>query len=107
MAFGQRLIPVVIDRIAADFPDQLCYIIPEDPDFSSVRHVTFENFANAINGMTVWLKEKLGFPRKREAICLICASDIRYFIFMCAAWKAGYKVGASAIPLVSAYGIDL
>ncbi|KAF2665440.1 acetyl-CoA synthetase-like protein [Microthyrium microscopicum] len=90
MAYGKRLIPAVIDQIAADDPDRLCYIVPES-NFSSTRNVTFKDFSNAIDGMAWWLQANLGIPKERKPLCLICASDLRYFIFLSAAWKAGYK----------------
>ncbi|KAL8670081.1 MAG: hypothetical protein Q9168_005366 [Polycauliona sp. 1 TL-2023] len=89
---GQRLLPTLIDQIAADDPTRTFVSLTKSIDIQQGFHdVDYATFAAAINRCAHWLDQELGRPRYDfEKIAYIGPSDLRYAIFLIAAVKAGY-----------------
>ncbi|KAK9459459.1 L-aminoadipate-semialdehyde dehydrogenase [Lipomyces oligophaga] len=85
------LAPQVLDRRAAEQPDDVWALIQDDST-DEWRPVTFKTFANAVNRAAYWIIEKLGPAKNFDTIFFSCATDIRFGMFELAAIKAGYKL---------------
>ncbi|KAI4251885.1 MAG: hypothetical protein LQ352_004591 [Teloschistes flavicans] len=109
--FGQRLLPILIDQLAKDRPDDLFALVPKSNDLSDGFHnVTLQDFATCIDSVAFWLEDNLGKSTSFETLAYIgpCISchfssgknmlttvtpvDPRYFIIALAATKVGFKV---------------
>lgn len=97
MAYGERLVPQVIDELAKNRPNKPCFVLPRNNDFTEVEEVTFARLANAINRMTRWVLDTLGDGEGERTLCYIGPSDIRYYIMAVAACKAGWRVSRSKL----------
>ncbi|KAF2085480.1 acetyl-CoA synthetase-like protein [Saccharata proteae CBS 121410] len=92
--YGHRLIVPLIDQKARETPDAVYCQIPTGSDFKSgMRHVTWAQFARAIDQASWWLEEQLGksdgsFP----TISFIGLNSPLYFILAAASIKTGYKI---------------
>ncbi|OAA36878.1 Male sterility, NAD-binding protein [Metarhizium rileyi] len=90
-AYGKRLLPVEIDRIARDEPDRVLFYTPRNNQPSQgYDEVTASLFANAINRVCWWLQSVVGTEPK--TIGYIGQNDIRYLLLVVAATKTGNKV---------------
>ncbi|KAI1406984.1 hypothetical protein F5Y13DRAFT_207076 [Hypoxylon sp. FL1857] len=94
IAYGRRLIPHLIDKIAAEDPQRESFQIPRsDKPKDGWRIITFKTYANAINRCAHRIVETCGpapdstFP----TIAYIGPQDARYLVLMVAAVKAGYQ----------------
>lgn len=60
-SYGQRLLPVEIDKIALDDPDRVLYYTPRNNQPSQgYEVVTTSRFANAVNRVCWWLESEVG-----------------------------------------------
>lgn len=94
-AYGERLVPQVLDALASSDPERIYASIPLTPDVNDgFRDVTMQDLANAVNNIAWMLEGIEGKPEEGrfERIAYIGASDIRYAIMMIAAIKVGYVV---------------
>ncbi|KAK7427361.1 hypothetical protein QQZ08_006130 [Neonectria magnoliae] len=90
---GRRLLPHLVDEIAADEPHRILYEFPTSTDLNQPWvKVTARLFANAINRAAQWLEDKLGRGVNSSRIGYSGPQDLRYFIFVVAAVKAGHVV---------------
>ncbi|KAM0482540.1 hypothetical protein ACHAPX_003059 [Trichoderma viride] len=90
-AYGKRLIPVEIDKIARDEPDRVLFYLPRNNQPSQGYDVvTTSIFANAINRLCWWLQSEVGAEPK--TIGYVGQNDIRYLLLVVAATKLGNKV---------------
>ncbi|KAK7416594.1 hypothetical protein QQX98_005065 [Neonectria punicea] len=90
---GRRLLPHLVDEIAADEPDRVLYEFPASTDLNQPWvKVTARLFANAINRAAQWLEDELGRGVTSSRIGYSGPQDLRYFIFVVAAVKAGHVV---------------
>ena len=94
---SKELLNNVVDRIARVTPDLVYAELPKSPvDLSQgFRQVTYRQFANAIDGMAWWLRDKLGLSETFETLTYIGPNDLRYNLLLLGAVKAGYKVLAT------------
>ncbi|KAL1982511.1 hypothetical protein VTN96DRAFT_1236 [Rasamsonia emersonii] len=93
--YGRRLLPQVVDEIAASDPRRVWAAIPRDPDDLTAGYVdlTYAQYANAINRAAWWLEDRLGGKSSSfEPLAYAGPSDIRYTVFALAAMKAGYQM---------------
>ncbi|KAL8829920.1 MAG: hypothetical protein Q9170_005963 [Blastenia crenularia] len=91
-AYGQRLLPHVIDDRSKEKPDDVYALIPKSTKFSDgMLEITYGTLSRAIDGVAFWLEETLGKSKTFETIAYIGTADLRYFILALAATKAGYK----------------
>ncbi|KAJ5287132.1 hypothetical protein N7478_002818 [Penicillium angulare] len=92
-AYGQRLLPVEIDKIARDNPGRVLFYIPRNNQPSQgYQEITTSIFANAINRACWWLESEVGTKATPKTIGYLGQNDIRYFILILAATKIGHKV---------------
>lgn len=59
--YGKRLIPQILDNLAAADPDRTIYSVALSADVSQgLRHVSARAFANAVNKTAWWLHKQVG-----------------------------------------------
>lgn len=95
-----RLLPSLIDQIAKKTPSQVVFSIPRTSNVSDGWvDVLFEKLANAINRIAHNIVRDLG-PAPEGAwptIGYLGSNEIRYFLYLVGAIKAGYKVGVLSV----------
>ncbi|KAI1747116.1 hypothetical protein F4782DRAFT_451716 [Xylaria castorea] len=92
--YGRRLLPHVVDDIAANEPERECFSIPRSSDpKDGWKIVTFKQYANAINHVARRIVDNCGVPPVDTfpTIAYIGPNDVRYIVLVLAAVKAGYK----------------
>lgn len=90
---GRRLLPHVIDELAQSEPDRVLYEFPTDNDVTlPYTKVTARQYADAINRAAWLLEGALGKGSGFPTVGYTGPQDLRYFIFVIAAVKAGYKM---------------
>ncbi|KAL8717514.1 MAG: hypothetical protein Q9225_005246 [Loekoesia sp. 1 TL-2023] len=90
---GRRLLPTLIDHIAATDPSRPFASLPKSTDpRDGFQDVNYNCFASAINRCCWWLEREFGRPRcEFEKIAYLTgASDIRYAVFVIAAIKTDH-----------------
>ncbi|KAL8893579.1 MAG: hypothetical protein Q9192_005129 [Flavoplaca navasiana] len=89
---GRRLLPTLVDHLAATDPTRPFVSLPKSNDIKEGFYdVDYATFAAAINRCAYWLDQELGRPRYEfEKVTYMGPSDLRYAIFILAAVKAGY-----------------
>ncbi|KAI9700612.1 MAG: hypothetical protein M1836_001979 [Candelina mexicana] len=97
-----RLENAVPDRLVHLIPDELARKVPEHPLFAfpetdtpqdGLVEVSAKCFANAINRTSWYLESLLGkAPQGFPSVGYMGSNDLRYFLFMFGAIKAGYKM---------------
>ena len=71
-AYGQRLIPTLVDEMAISIPDHIYALIPRNPDFTGgFDQVTSRTLARAVNRAAFWIDGKLGKSCKFETIAYL------------------------------------
>lgn len=59
--YGKRLIPQILDSLAATDPDRIIYSVAKSSDISQgLRHVSARTFARAVDKTAWWLENELG-----------------------------------------------
>lgn len=92
-AYGRRLVPQVVDELAAAVPDRVYAAIPRTADVQDgYRDVTIAELANCVNFMARWLEKKFGNSETFETITYVGLSDLKGITILLAAIKVGYKV---------------
>ena len=92
-AYGQRLMPSVLDDLAKNSPDKLFASIPKTSDVTQgFRDITAADFARCVNSTAAWLENKFGRSDDFETITYIGIGDLRGAVVFLAAVKCGYKV---------------
>ncbi|OAG09382.1 acetyl-CoA synthetase-like protein, partial [Paraphaeosphaeria sporulosa] len=90
---GNRLMPVMVDEVAAETPDRVCFSIPRSTDLKAGFHdITFQTFANAINKTASFIEREIGRSSMFETVMYMGIQDVRYFIVLFALMKTGHKV---------------
>lgn len=90
---GRRLLPHVVDEMSETEPDHILYEFPTNNDVTlPFTKVTARDYANAINRAAWWIDDALGKGVNFPTIGYTGPQDLRYFIFVIAAVKAGYKM---------------
>ena len=91
-AYGERLLPQVIDAYAKNDPDRIYALVPHSADVTQgFRKITMKDLASAVNRIAWWIDREIGHSDTFETLAYIGATDIRYGIFFFAAIKSGYK----------------
>ena len=87
------LVQHLIDERAIKESDRLFCAVPKSENIDDgLRHVTYREFANAVNRCAWWLEKELEKSQRFETIAYIGPSDLRYVIITIAANKTGFKV---------------
>lgn len=105
--YGRRTVPNAIDEVARSEPHREAFQIPRsDQPKDGWSVVTYGEYANAINLRAHAIVETCGrssydtFP----TLAYIGPQDARYFVFLVAAVKAGYKVNELGPVLIGVRG---
>ena len=70
--YGRRLIPTLVDEMAASTPDHVYASIPRNQDFSGgLDDVTSRDLARAVNRAAFWIEHELGKSVDFETIAYI------------------------------------
>ena len=70
--YGRRLIPTLVDEMAASNPDHVYASIPRNQDFSGgFDDVTSRNLARAVNRAAFWIEHNLGKSIDFETIAYL------------------------------------
>lgn len=92
--YGKRLVPVLIDSVAAQDPSRECIQVPRSSDpADGWRSITWKGMANAVNRCAHRIVDICGTPEEGAfpTIAYIGPNDARYIVTMLACIKAGYK----------------
>ncbi|KAI9659318.1 MAG: hypothetical protein M1821_001576 [Bathelium mastoideum] len=94
---GNRLLPTLVDEIAANDPTRIIFSYPSTAKLEDgFRNVQFGEFANAINRCSWWLEEKLGRSETFGTLAYLGPVNPTYLIIVFAAIKVGYKLFLSS-----------
>ena len=87
----ENLVPRIIDRLAAEDPDTLYAEYPHSTLSyeEGYRKITYDDLANAVNGIAAWLLRTLGSGQNFEILPYIGPNDVRYPALVLGAIKAG------------------
>ncbi|RYP27611.1 hypothetical protein DL767_007616 [Monosporascus sp. MG133] len=92
-AYGQRLMPSVLDELAKTNPNKLYGAIPNTADVTEgFRDITVADIARCANFMASWIAERFGRSESFETLTYIGIEDFRGIAVFHAAVKCGYKV---------------
>ena len=98
--YGHRLIPSLIDEIAASEPARTyCYLPLTTNIEDGFRAVSYRTFANAINACAWWMRIAVGRSDDFSTLAYLGPSDLRNVILTLAAIKTGHKVFDTALVL--------
>lgn len=100
----KQLLCHIVDGMAKARPEALYAEFPYSPLSyeDGFRKITYAAFANAINGLALWLYKTLGPGNGNDfpTIAYIGPNDIRYNALILAAVKTGYKVSNCNPPIL-------
>ncbi|KAL8774486.1 MAG: hypothetical protein Q9209_000859 [Squamulea sp. 1 TL-2023] len=89
--YGKRLIPQILDKLAAAEPDRIIYSVAKFSDSSSdFRHISARAFAKAVDKTAWWLQNQVAKPTNIQTVGYIGPHDIRHILLTYACVKAGY-----------------
>lgn len=91
--YGHRLLPAVLDQIAAEDPGRVYAVIPCTSKLTDgFRDVSYADMARAVNRAAAWVEGSYGKSKTFDVLAYIGASDLRYHAFILGANKVGYQV---------------
>jgi acyl-CoA synthetase (AMP-forming)/AMP-acid ligase II len=91
--YGRRLVPTIIDQLAASDPDRNFASYPKSSDLTEgFIDVSFSTLSNAINRASWWLAAAMKSTASSDTFAYLGPNDLRYPILLVAAIKCGYKV---------------
>lgn len=90
----KELLPNMVDEMAKVRPEALYADTPKSAVTyeAGYRKFTNANVANAVNGVTQWLQERLGQGQDHKTLAYTDPNDLVYIFMILGAVKAGYKV---------------
>lgn len=95
-AYGQRNFVDLIDERALNEPSRLVLSLPRSASDASQgwEDLSYKDYANAINRWAHWMVKTAGQAKEGEypTVAYIGPNDVRYFVALTGAVKAGYKV---------------
>lgn len=90
---GKRLLPALVDEIAANEPGRIFASVPETVDIADgFTDISYHGFARAVNRCAYWLVHELGECTKQKTILYMGPLDLRYLIIILAVAKSGHIV---------------
>ncbi|PWY92969.1 acetyl-CoA synthetase-like protein [Aspergillus sclerotioniger CBS 115572] len=89
----KRLLTTEVDAIAEQDPGRRFCVMPKGSELSDgLREVSIQDLARGINFMSWWIDAQAGKGQSSQStVAYMGANDIRYFIFIIACHKTGYK----------------
>ncbi|GLA21562.1 putative NRPS-like protein biosynthetic cluster [Aspergillus niger] len=89
---GRRLLASLVDQISGTNPTRVFAVIPKGASVSDgFCPFTVGELAQAVNYTARWIEDILGRPSRRETLAYMATNDVRYFIFVLACNKTGYR----------------
>ncbi len=99
-AYGRRLMPTVLDDLAARSPARVYAAVPKTNDVKDgFRDITVADVARMVNFIAWWVEGRFGKSDKFEAIGYIGIADVRGPILFQGLVKSGFKVLECPPPL--------
>lgn len=90
---GQRLLPTLVDEIAAKDPGRILYCVCKTKSpVNGFQDITFREFAQAVDRCAWHIHDALGPGDKFPTLAYIGPQDATYAILVLASVKAGYKL---------------
>jgi hypothetical protein len=90
---GKRLLPAVLDEIAANDPQRIFISVPHSSDLSQgFRDIDYGTFGKAVNKYAHWLRAQFNANAGPETILYFGPLDIRYLLVILGTPKAGHIV---------------
>jgi acyl-CoA synthetase (AMP-forming)/AMP-acid ligase II len=90
--YGKRPIPALIDHIAHNDPERICFSFPASSNLSDgFRDMSFRTFANAINKTAHFIHQEIGRSSMFETVMYMGFPDVRHYIVLVALMKTGHK----------------
>ncbi|KAI0520766.1 transferase family protein [Xylaria bambusicola] len=91
--YGRRLIPQIMDSLAAADPSRTVYSLAMlSKNSLTYRHITARAFAQAVDKTAWWLQSQAGKPDSIQPVGYIGPHDLRHILLTYACVKAGYAV---------------
>jgi len=92
--YGQRILPKLVDELAAATPNRVLGMIARSSDISKgFIELSTTQLANAVNYTSWWIEDNIGKSSNFETIAYLGATDFRFWAIELAAIKTGYAVG--------------
>jgi acyl-CoA synthetase (AMP-forming)/AMP-acid ligase II len=93
---GQRLLPAVLDEIAASDPKRTFVSVPNSSDLSQgFRDIDYGTFGKAVDKYAGWLRTQFDADVGQHTILYLGPLDIRYLLVILGTPKAGHIVSLS------------
>jgi long-subunit acyl-CoA synthetase (AMP-forming) len=90
-AYGRRLIPQIMDSLAAAEPNRTVLSVAEASGSSlKLREISAQQFVNAVDKTAWWLYNQAGAPDSIEPVGYIGPHDLRHILLTYACVKVGY-----------------
>ncbi|KAJ5745729.1 hypothetical protein N7520_010911 [Penicillium odoratum] len=92
IAHNKRILSTTVDKIAVKNPENRFAVIPRGPDLTDgFQDLSFKDLARAVNYLSWWIDSTIGPAKSPETLAYMGSNDMRYFMFMLACQKTGYK----------------
>ncbi|KAK2839260.1 putative NRPS-like protein biosynthetic cluster [Arthroderma sp. PD_2] len=89
--YGKRLIPQIMDDLAAAEPERVVFSLTALSDGSpSFRQITARTFSKAVDKTAWWIHGQVGKPELVQPVGYIGPHDLRHILLTYACVKAGY-----------------
>lgn len=97
LPLGKRLLPQVIDELAATDPQGIWLSLPRELDSAEIfKDVDYTRLANAVNRAAWWIETHAGgtcgVDNKARTLAYLGPTDSRYLVFLIAAIKVGHRL---------------
>ncbi|KAJ5779598.1 hypothetical protein N7457_007318 [Penicillium paradoxum] len=91
MSYGERLLPQIMDRLAAAEPESIVFSLATSVgDSLDFKHITAQVFTQAIDKTAWWLRNQVGKSDSIQPVGYIGPHDLRHVLLTYACIKAGY-----------------
>ncbi|KAJ5645675.1 transferase family protein [Penicillium longicatenatum] len=89
--YGRRLIPQIMDSLAANEPEKTVFSLTALLNGSlKFQDVSARLFARAVNKTACWLRDQVGIPNGIQPVAYIGPHDLRHILLTYACIKTGY-----------------
>jgi acyl-CoA synthetase (AMP-forming)/AMP-acid ligase II len=90
---GKRLLPAVLDEIAASDPKRTFISVPKSSDLSQgFRDIDYGTFGKAVDKYAGWLRTQFDADVGQKTVLYFGPLDIRYLLVILGTPKAGHIV---------------
>lgn len=100
--YGRRLVPQVLDELAATDPQRVYAAIPKTADVKDgYRDITVADLARCVNFMARWIETKFGRSDCFETLTYVGLSDLKGIVTLLASIKTGHKVSLAICTVLA------